>query len=79
MQATLSRGRETSCKVKIEGKNFKALIDTGAQASIISQEVYRKIGTHWRITRPKVGLRAVDGRGLKILGITTVMLEVGEN
>ena len=77
MQATLSRGRETSCKVKIEGKNFKALIDTGAQASIISQEVYRKIGTHWRITRPKVGLRAVDGRGLKILGITTVMLEVG--
>lgn len=51
--------------IKCNGKTVTALVDTGANASVISEAT---VLADWEMSRSGTGLSGADGRPLKILG-----------
>jgi len=64
----------SSIDVKLNGISTRLLIDTGAQASVISQRVYRRVAAGRPLKPPSNNLKAYGGGNIPICG--TVLLQV---
>lgn len=68
----------SSCVIKLEGKlRYRALIDTGAEVSLVSKRVYDALTFKSEIVRKKLHLQSVSGQALDVLGETTLKFKMG--
>ena len=54
--------------LKIRGQKYRALIDTGAEKSLISRRVYRAIPNRPKLSRSDINLQSVTGNQVRIDG-----------
>ena len=65
-------------QVKVEGLNFKALIDSGAQVSLISEPMTKLLGLEIQDLQTLLGLEGAHGGEVPYLGYTKLCLEILE-
>ena len=66
-----------SIAVKIGGVRYKALLDTGAEVSIISSKLYNALPSKPTLYQKKMKLLAANGTSLKVEGVIQLELQVG--
>ena len=64
--------------MKVEGVNFKALIDSGAQVSSISEPMTKLLGLEIQNLQTSLGLEGAHGGEVPYLGYTELHLEILE-
>ena len=69
-------GDKCSCRINIKQHTFRALVDTGADVSLISEDVYNKIGKR-ELSESSIELSTVDGGVLTVLGEIVIEIQIG--
>ena len=65
-------GNPGTCIIKIWKSRFMTLIDTGADASLISKKMYNKLPHKPKLNRVTPRLQTASGESLSIIGQTTI-------
>ena len=71
-----------SCRIRINNSTFRALVDTGADVSLLSAKAFRMIsrGTDGpRLSEGRVLLQGASGVGIKVLGAVSVAIQMGSS
>ena len=71
-------GEANESQVKVEGVIFKALIDSGAQVSSISEPMAKSLGLEIQNLQTLLGLEGAHGGEVPYLGYTELHLEIPE-
>ena len=70
-------GAPNSVSIKISGINYRALVDTGAEVSVISSKVYKNIQPKPELQTKDVQLRTANGSSLYIKGLCRLQVQIG--
>ena len=71
-------GDPSSCLVRIGKSRFRALVDTGAEMSLIHVRAYNSLKKKFPLEKSAVRLQDVSGGMIKTIGTITVPLRVGQ-
>ena len=63
--------------VKVKKKQYKALVDTGAEVSIISSRVFDQLYPRPELKKKRMKLQAANGTLMRIKGVTSLNFKVG--
>ena len=64
--------------VKFGNRNYRALLDTGAHATLIDINVYNALKNKVPLNKCKVNLSAAEGSPLKVLGYIKYKIKIGQ-
>lgn len=70
-------GNPNSCLIETHGCKFRALVDTGAEVSLISTRAYRQMKHRPQLAESKVALQGASGDSLHVRGLVALEFEVG--
>ena len=70
-------GNPSSCVIKVCKQNFRALVDTGADISLIHSRVYKRIKNEVKLQPVRARLQTVNGNPLIPLGRVSLSFRVG--
>ena len=70
-------GNPSSCIIKVCKQNFRALVDTGADISLIHSRVYKRIKNEVKLQPVRARLQTVNGNPLIPLGRVSLSFRVG--
>ena len=70
-------GSPNSCLVKIGKQRYRALVDTGAECSLMHRRIYDQLKNKPRLINKKVCLQSANGTELKCDGCITVQICIG--
>ena len=70
-------GNPNSCLVKLGRTNFRALVDSGAEVSLLHQRAFNQIKNKPKLKKTKLCLQSVSGESLGVLGTAIVNISVG--
>ena len=62
-------GNPSTCLIRIDRQNVRALVDSGAQVSLINRKLYNNLRYKPRITKEPIILNSVSGEKLHIDGV----------
>ena len=74
----LDKRSPSSCLVRLEKTYYRALVDTGADLSIIHHRVYQNMKVKSKLIPSKITLNSVSGDRLKLKGKTNIEFKIGE-
>ena len=69
-------GNPNSCMIKIGKTNFRTLVDSGAEVSLMHQRVFQNLKDKPKLIRKKVYLQSVNGNSLTVVGCTDINFEM---
>lgn len=69
-------GNPNSCMIKIGKTNFRTLVDSGAEVSLMHQRVFQNLKDKPKLIRKRVHLQSVNGNSLKVIGCTDINFEM---
>ena len=70
-------GNPNTCLLKIEKQTFRALIDYGAEVSLMHPHVYNSLKIKPKLQTKKAYLHSVNGDALQVDGIVDMPFEIG--
>lgn len=70
-------GNPNSCLIKLGKQRFRALVDTGAEVSLMHRRVYDCLKVKPKFTFKRVNLQTANGSSLKVDGGIKVTLNIG--
>ena len=74
----IARGRPKSIILKFQKQRIRALIDTGAEVSIISDRVFHNLQRHSKLqTNVNLELQCANGNPLQVLGVASLDFKIG--
>lgn len=71
-------GSPSSILVKLKGQRYRALVDTGADISLIHSRVYNQVKKTVRLEASDISLQTVNGEPLRFRGKVTIPLQIGK-
>ena len=74
----LVAGNPSSCLLKIEKQTFRALLDSGADCSLIHYDVYKNLKHKPKLCRQNVVLNSVNGENLNVKGSIDLEFQIGK-
>ena len=69
-------GNPSSCLLKIEKQKFRALVDSGAEVSLMHERVYRSLKQAPKLTNKVINLQSVNGGVLDVKGCAEISFEI---
>ena len=69
------KGDRCTCLVRVGNQRYRALIDSGASASVISKRTFQQVKSP--LAPSKLTLKTVSGQGLRVLGETCLHVTLG--
>ena len=70
-------GSPNSCVIQLGKQRYRALVDTGAEVSLMHRRVFDKLKDGYVLGKQKVNLQAVNGDRLQVDGCATIKLKLG--
>ena len=70
-------GSPNSCVIQLGKQRYRALVDTGAEVSLMHRRVFDKLKDGYVLGKQKVNLQAVNGDRLQVDGCVTIKLKLG--
>ena len=70
-------GSPNSVSIRLGRRTYRALVDTGAEVSVISERVYRSLRPKPELIKKKINLQAANGSPLHIVGSTRLHVKIG--
>ena len=70
-------GSPNSCVIQLGKQRYRALVDTGAEVSLVHRRVFDKLKDGYVMGKQKVNLQAVNGDKLQVDGCATVKFKLG--
>ena len=70
-------GSPNSCVIQLGKQRYRALVDTGAEVSLVHRRVFDKLKHGYVLGKQKVNLQAVNGNKLQVDGCATVKFKLG--
>ena len=70
-------GSPNSCVIQLGKQRYRALVDTGAEVSLVHRRVFDKLKHGHVLGKQKVNLQAVNGNKLQIDGCATIKFKLG--
>ena len=70
-------GSPNSVSIKLGRRTYRALVDTGAEVSVMSDRVYRSLRPIPELQKRKVNLQAANGSPLHIDGLARLQIKIG--
>ena len=70
-------GNPNSCLIKVEKQKFRALVDSGADISLIRRDVYDSLRRKPKLIRQHTNVQSVNGDPLKIDGYIYLKFVIG--
>ena len=64
-----------SYKVRVNGKEIKAIVDTGAQVSLLTEEQAKDLGIEIEPTKGPTAVVGINGKPLTVVGQAMILLE----
>ena len=61
-------GSPNSCVIQLGKQRYRALVDTGAEVSLMHRRVFDKLKDGYVLGKQKVNLQAVNGADCKLMG-----------
>jgi len=71
-------GSPNSITIKLGSTTFRALIDTGAEVSVINSRVYRALKPRPKLTNKKINLQTANGSSLTMEGMAYLQVKIGK-
>lgn len=71
-------GNPNSCLIQIEKNRFRALIDSGAEISLIHKRVYQAFKNKPHLIKKQVYLQSVNGGTLEVEGYINMKFKIGK-
>ena len=70
-------GNPNSCIIKINKQKFRALLDSGAEVSLIHTKVYKSLKNKPQFKKQTALLQSVKGDSIDVDGCTLIEYEIG--
>ena len=70
-------GSPNSCVIQLGKQRYRALVDTGAEVSLMHRRVFDKLKDGYVLGKQKVNLQAVNGDRLQVDECATIKLKLG--
>ena len=70
-------GSPNSCVIQLGKQRYRALVDTGAEVSLVHRRVFDKLKHGYDLGKQKVNLQAVNGNKLQVDGCATIKFKLG--
>ena len=70
-------GSPNSCVIQLGKQRYRALVDTGAEVSLVHRRVFDKLKHGYVLGKQKVNLQAVNGNKLQVDGCATIKFKLG--
>ncbi len=72
-------GNHNSCLIKIQKQKLRALVDSGAQVSLLHESVIKELKkrTNIKVESTKINLQTANGELMQVLGSTLIDFEIG--
>lgn len=69
-------GSPSSCLIKIEKQNLRALVDSGAEISLMHARIYKSLKQAPKLMKKSVNLQSVNGSSLSVLGYAEIDFKI---
>ena len=73
----LNIGVPNSCLISMKKQKWRALVDTGAEVSVMSEKMYSRIRNKSGMKSTSYALQGAGGKPLNVLGVTTLSFKLG--
>ena len=73
----LNIGVPNSCLISMKKQKWRALVDTGAEVSVMSEKMYSRIRNKSGLKSTSYALQGAGGKPLNVLGVTTLSFKLG--
>ena len=70
-------GSPNSCVIQLGKQRYRALVDTGAEVSLVHRRVFDKLEQGYDLGQQKVNLQAVNGNKLQVDGCAIIKFKLG--
>jgi len=70
-------GSPNSCVIQLGKQRYRALVDTGAEVSLVHRRVFDQLKQGYDLGKQKVNLQAVNGNKLQVDGCATIKFKLG--
>ena len=70
-------GSPNSCVIQVGKQRYRALVNTGAEVSLVHRRVFDKLKHSCVLGKQKVNLQAVNGNKLQVDGCATIKFKLG--
>ena len=70
-------GAPNSVLIKIECRTYRALVDKGAEVSVISSRVFKKLRPRLELQKKDIKLLTADGSPLHVEGLCRLQIQIG--
>lgn len=70
-------GKPNSCILQIGKQRFRALVDTGAEISLIHRKIFDNLKDKPKVTRLRPLIQGVSGKTLSVLGCADISFKMG--
>ena len=70
-------GSPNSILIKLASRHYRALVDTGAEVSVISERVYNSLKPKPQLENKNANLQTADGSPLSTEGLVRLQLKTG--
>ena len=71
-------GNPNSCIIKINKQKFRALLDSGAEVSLIHTKVYKSLKNKPKLKKQTALLQSVKGDSIDVDGCALIEYEIGK-
>lgn len=66
-----------TCLIKLYQRRYNALVDTGAEISVIHQNVFKSLPFKHKLSKTNARLQSVNGGSLSVIGSTEISFYIG--
>ena len=71
-------GTPNSCTIKIQNQRLRALVDSGAEVSLMHRRIYKTLKQKPKLSKKNINLQSVNGKSIYIDGLVNMKFTIGK-